>query len=144
MAARVEARGARVVAFSRENGGVRLRAIDVGDFRRSAESLLATFMEENRDVHFAPKDVVLFRARLGNQLRFCYAPAEVEHDGVKRLVWRTVTLRLGNGTWDPAFLTHYAAKAGFQFEGLHRFERFYKEHGAKGADGTKAPARRAA
>lgn len=116
------------------NNRLRLRKVEVVDFRRSEATNFEEFRTRNKQLvdSFGTDDVVLFLNHQMNQLVFVYGfrnlSEEIDGVAMPRQLLVSRRLRLLNGAWSPALLVDYARKAGIELAGLKSFGDRLKEH----------------
>lgn len=116
------------------NNRLRLRKVEVVDFRRSEATNFEEFRSKNKQLveSFGVDDVVLFINHQSNQLVFVYGfrdlSEEIDGVAVSRQLLVSRRLRLTNGAWSPALLVDYARQAGIELAGLKSFGERLKEH----------------
>lgn len=114
---------------------MRLRVIQVADFRRSEKTNFDRFWRKRRRLNvlsLGPDDVVCFISQSHDQVVFVWKPAPVDlgkHRGKARegLVVRSQRLRLTPYVWEPLMLQNYANKMGIKLDGIKRFEEIMKK-----------------
>lgn len=108
---------------------LRLRYVDVVDFRQSELTNFDAFRAKNRELcaSFKADDVVLFMNSARTQLVFVYGFRRIKL-ATELDILPSRRLRLRNGAWSPKLLVEYAKLAGIELQGLKSFEERYEAH----------------
>lgn len=112
---------------------VRLRRIEWGDFRKSAQTLFEELPQSFRRT-LKGNDAVCFISGNERQMAFVYGfvpvgktKGNVNYESRRYGIVPHVTLRLTGSKWSPTMLANHANACGLELIGIKRFEDYYSE-----------------
>lgn len=120
---------------------IRLRRfVGEANFRCSDATLFDSIPRKER-LSLRGNEAICFISKGGDQLLFCFRRTSVgiSPRGNRLAMLPSYRLRVPGGVFNPAMLANYAADAGFELEGIKRFEERYAKLKAANSD-TKIPA----
>lgn len=100
---------------------VRLRAMTVGDFRKSERTNAEEFLKRH-PIQLQPDDAILFINSDGSQLLFILGLTEITAEsGMKFRVVDSRRWRLLGSSWSAEMLQDYAHSVGLHLRGIRSF-----------------------